>query len=305
MADEMIEFELNSIPCEAKDFNTGRCRVAPNIIERIGGVINSAVRVVTDTGFVFCSLWPRNDDGQDKIFQCDALVTLPNSDITSRNNNSFYRKNISTKDIAIINPVDAKTVVVTLVLSNAADDYYHELSQVAQEMRRETIVRSLLRGCVVMQGCVIQPKECRNICNSFKGITKIFVISTEPSTHPREDTAVIISEKTKIAIKSVSRGGFLENSDNHILAGLDDVARELREMLSYPFQYPDSFAQLGLECPKGILLQGAPGVGKTLLVKSVTSQCNAQLITLNGTDVFGPHPGESEENLRKTFEIAR
>jgi len=76
-------------------------------------------------------------------------------------------------------------------------------------------------------------------------------------------------------------------------------------VLSYPFQYPKCFSHLRLECPKGILLQGAPGVGKTLLVKSVASQCSAQLITLNGTDVFGPHPGEREENLRKTFEIAR
>jgi len=76
-------------------------------------------------------------------------------------------------------------------------------------------------------------------------------------------------------------------------------------VLSYPFQYPKCFSHLRLECPKGILLQGAPGVGKTLLVKSVASQCSAQLITLNSTDVFGPHPGESEENLRKTFEIAR
>ena len=114
-----------------------------------------------------------------------------------------------------------------------------------------------------------------------------------------------VTDKTKIIFESIRRGSELENENNKILTGLDDTVKELQEVLNYPFQYPKCFDHLGLDCPKGILLQGAPGVGKTLLVKSVTSQCNVQLITLNGTDVFGPHPGESEENLRKTFKIAR
>lgn len=304
MADETMDFELNCVPCEAKDFNTGRCRVSPKIAEKIGGIINSPVRIETDSGFVFCSLWPRND-GQDKFVQYDTLVTLPNSNKTGRNNESCYKKNISLKDIAIINPVDAKSVVIALMLSSSDDDFEHVLTHVAREMKRERLARNLLRGCVVMQGCFVQPKECRNNRNVSKGIAKILVISTAPSTQSLDREPVMITERTQITVKSVSRGQHLENSDNQILAGLDDVARELREVLSYPFQYPESFAQLGLECPKGILLQGAPGVGKTLLVKSVTLECKAQLITLNGTDVFGPHPGESEENLRRTFEIAR
>ena len=302
MAEETTNFELNCVPCEAKDFNTARCRVAPQIIETIGGIINSPVRIATDSGFVFCSLWPRNY-GPDNFVQFDSLVTLPNKK-TNRNKDSFYKKNISSNDIVIVNPVVAKTVVLSLVLSSSADDVYHGLTQSAREVKRERMSRSLLRSCVVMKGCFIQPKECRNIHNSTKGIIKILVISTEPSTQSLADKPVVVTDKTEIIIKSVRRGQSFEN-DNQILAGLDDTAKELQEILSYPFQYPESFAQLGLECPKGILLQGAPGVGKTLLVKSVTSECNAQLITLNGTDVFGPHPGESEENLRKTFEIAR
>ena len=304
MADETIEFELSCVPCEAKDFNTGRCRVVPKLIDTIGGRINSPVRIETGSGFVFCSLWPRNG-GQHKIIQYDTLVTLPHSNKTNRNGERLRKKKISSKNIAAINPVDAQNVIVTLALSNSVDDFQHGQTGVALEMKREKVVRSLLRGCVVMQGCEVKPKESRNNRNSFKGIAKILVTSTEPSTQSLADEPVIINDKTKVTVKLVRRGHFLEDNDNQILAGLDDVARELREILNYPFQYPECFAQLGLECPKGILLQGAPGVGKTLLVKTVTFQCNAQFITLNGTDVFGPYPGESEENLRKTFEIAR
>lgn len=303
----MAEFELNCVVCEAKDFNTGRCRIGPRIMETIGGKISSPVRIAIESGFVFCSLWPRSTDaGNDNIIQYDSLVTLPNSEKRSKTNDIRHKKNISSKDIVIINPVDASTVVVSLFLSNSTEsDFDHNLTQVAREMKRERLARSLLRGSAIMQGCFIQPKECRNNHNSTKGIEKILVLSTEPSTQSLGDNPVRVTDRTRITIKSVRRGSFLENDSNQILAGLDDAARELQEVISYPFQYPECFGHLGLECPKGILLQGAPGVGKTLLVKSVTSQCNAQLITLNGTDVFAPHPGESEENLRKTFEIAR
>lgn len=304
MADETTEFELNCVPCEAKDFNTGRCRIAPRIAEEIGGKINSPVRIAVGSGFVFCSLWPRTD-GNDSLIQYDSLVTLPNSEKTNRKSDVCCKKNISEKDIVVVNPVDAKTVVVTLFLSNTAEDFDHNLTQVAREKKRERASCSLLRGCTIMQGCFIQPKELRNNQSSAKGITKILVLSTEPSTHSLGNNPVRVTDKTQITVKSVRRGYHLENDSSEVLAGLDDTARELREILSYPFQYPECFGQLGLECPKGILLQGAPGVGKTLLVKTVTSQCNVQLITLNGTDVFGPHPGESEENLRKTFHIAR
>ncbi|XP_078367762.1 ATPase family gene 2 protein homolog B-like [Oculina patagonica] len=304
MADETIKFELNCVPCEAKDFNTGRCRIAPKIVEKIEGKINSPVRIAHGSGFVFCSLWPRTD-GNDNVIQFDSLVTLPNSGKTDKKSDICYKKNISENDIVSINPVDAKTVVVSLFLSNTAEDFENNLTQVAREIKRERVSRSLLRGCTIMQGCVVQPKELRNNQSSAKGIAKILVLSTEPSTQSLGNNPVRVTDKTQITVKSVRRGYHLENDNVQILAGLDDAARELREVLSYPFQYPECFGQLGLECPKGILLQGAPGVGKTLLVKSVTSQCNAQLITLNGTDVFGPHPGESEENLRKTFDIAR
>lgn len=304
MADATTELQLSCVHCEAKDFNTGRCRIAPRIIEKIGGKINSPVRLTVESGFVFCSLWPRSD-GNDSVIQYDSLVTLPNSAKTYKRNNTCYRKNISEKNIVIIEPVDAKTVVVSLFFCKGAEDFDHNLTEVAREMKRERVCGYLLRGCTIMQGCFIQPKEFRNNQSSSKGIAKILILCTEPSTQSLDDNPVKVTDKTKIIVQSVRRGCELENKGSEILAGLDDTVRELQEVLSYPFQYPECFGRLGLKCPKGILLQGAPGVGKTLLVKSVTSQCNAQLITLNGTDVFGPHPGESEENLRRTFEIAR
>ena len=74
MADGTTEFKLSCVDCEAKDFNTGRCRIAPRILEKIDGKINSPVRLTVDSGFVFCSLWPRTN-GNDNVIQFDSLVS--------------------------------------------------------------------------------------------------------------------------------------------------------------------------------------------------------------------------------------
>ena len=304
MADELAEFELTRVPCEANDFNSARCRITPMIAEKIKGKINSPVRIAVESGFVLCSLWPRSD-GINKFLQFDTLVTLRNNPRVCQINNSPIKKNISSDEIVVIETFEAKSVVISLYLSNSAEDFDHGMTQVTRENRRERISRNLLRGLAVIQGCVVEPRECRNSHSLSKKIKKIIIIATDPPTASSGNNAAKVTDKTVITVKSVRRGCYLESENTQILAGLDDAEKELQEVLKYPFHYPECFQHLGLECPKGILLQGAPGVGKTLLVKSVTFQCNAQLIILNGADVFGPHPGESEENLRQKFEIAR
>ena len=76
MADETTEFQRSCVFCEAKDFNTGRCRIAPSIIEKNNGKINSTVRLTVDSGFVFCSLWPRTKlNGNDNVIRLSPFRT--------------------------------------------------------------------------------------------------------------------------------------------------------------------------------------------------------------------------------------
>lgn len=85
------------------------------------------------------------------------------------------------------------------------------------------------------------------------------------------------------------------------VAGLDDVYAALSSMVRYPLMFPEAFAHLGLECPKGVLLYGPPGTGKTQLVMAVAAECAATLISVRGPDIFAPYLGESESNLRRIF----
>ncbi|KAI9247418.1 P-loop containing nucleoside triphosphate hydrolase protein [Phascolomyces articulosus] len=87
--------------------------------------------------------------------------------------------------------------------------------------------------------------------------------------------------------------------------GLEKAYDKLIEIVSYPLLYKDWIEKIGIECPKGILLYGPPGVGKTFLVSSVARACNAEMFSLSGSEVYGAYMGESEEKLRAKFKQAQ
>ncbi|KAI8141610.1 P-loop containing nucleoside triphosphate hydrolase protein [Fennellomyces sp. T-0311] len=87
--------------------------------------------------------------------------------------------------------------------------------------------------------------------------------------------------------------------------GLEKAYDKLLEIVSYPLLYKDWMDRIGVECPKGILLYGVPGVGKTFLVSSVARACNAEMFTLSGSEIYGAYMGESEEKLRAKFKEAQ
>lgn len=89
------------------------------------------------------------------------------------------------------------------------------------------------------------------------------------------------------------------------ISSLQKAYNALYEVVCFPFLYKDWIHQLGIECPKGVLLYGPPGVGKTFLVSSIARKCKANMFIIQGPEVFGPFIGESEEKLRTKFNQAR
>ncbi|MEM2123518.1 MAG: CDC48 family AAA ATPase, partial [Candidatus Bathyarchaeia archaeon] len=89
------------------------------------------------------------------------------------------------------------------------------------------------------------------------------------------------------------------------VGGLDEVKTELMEAVEWPIKRPDSFKRLGIRPPKGILLYGPPGCGKTLLAKAVANESDANFISIKGPEVFSKWVGESEKAIREVFRKAR
>ncbi len=89
------------------------------------------------------------------------------------------------------------------------------------------------------------------------------------------------------------------------IGDLDQVKQQLKEMVEWPLKHPEMFTRMGIEPPKGILLFGPPGCGKTLLAKAVATESEANFIAVRGPEVLSKWVGESEKAIRKVFQKAR
>ena len=89
------------------------------------------------------------------------------------------------------------------------------------------------------------------------------------------------------------------------IGGLEDVKQQLREAVEWPLKHPEYFREMGIEPPKGILLYGPPGCGKTLLAKAVATESEANFLSIKGPEVFSKWVGESERAIRELFRKAR
>ena len=89
------------------------------------------------------------------------------------------------------------------------------------------------------------------------------------------------------------------------IGGLEEVKQELIEAVEWPLKHPEAFKRLGVRPPKGIMIYGAPGTGKTLLAKAVANESEANFILVKGPELLSKWVGESEKAVRKVFDKAR
>ncbi len=147
------------------------------------------------------------------------------------------------------------------------------------------------------------PPEVRRMFNApAYALTQIRlqVVSTTPKG------IVTIDENTEVELRAEfeeprdARGSV--NYDD--VGGMEDTIKALREMVELPLRYPELFTRLGVDPPKGVLLHGPPGTGKTRLAQAVANESDAEFFTINGPEIMGSAYGESEKRLREVFEEA-
>ncbi|MBW2985911.1 CDC48 family AAA ATPase [Candidatus Woesearchaeota archaeon] len=114
-------------------------------------------------------------------------------------------------------------------------------------------------------------------------------------------------EALKVVRPSALREVFIDvpNVTWDNIGGMNDVRQELLEAVEWPLKHPDAFKRMGVTPPKGILLYGAPGTGKTLLAKAVAHESEANFISVKGPELLSKWVGESEKAVREIFKKAR
>ncbi len=153
---------------------------------------------------------------------------------------------------------------------------------------RDTMFEEIFRGFLGAQAFGLGEIKLRVISTSPTGIVKI-TEATEIELLPQ---AVETPERSVPSVVYEDIGG------------MKPVITKVREMIELPLKHPELFDRLGIDPPKGVLLHGPPGTGKTMLAKAVANESEAYFISINGPEIMSKYYGESEKALRDLFEEA-
>lgn len=176
-----------------------------------------------------------------------------------------------------------------------------------QALKRNFFRKPLVAGDLVattgQQPVQNMPPEVRRMFNApAYALTQIrlTVVSSSPKgiVHIDENTEV----ELRAEFEEPHGGRAVVNYDD--VGGMAETIQQLREMVELPLRYPELFTRLGVDPPKGVLLHGPPGTGKTRLAQAVANESDANFSIINGPEIMGSGYGESEKRLREVFEDA-
>ncbi len=267
------ELKLKVTEALVKDAGRGYARIDPADMAKLNLAVGDIVQIVSSKGSGIAKLMPTYIDLRGKgVVQLDGL--------TRRN------AGLSLDDKALIQPVSCKhadriILIPTTITPNPRDLDY---------------IGSLLDGLAVKKGDLLRAHLFGSRSAEFK------VESTVP------DGAVMINPTTTLVIghskEAKSAGISIQRLSYEDVGGLKGQVRRIREMIELPLRYPEVFERLGIGAPKGVLLAGPPGCGKTLIARIIAQETDAQFFTISGPEIVHKFYGESEAHLRKIFEEA-
>lgn len=276
---------LKLLPVDARDRGTQRCRLGPAALRTLGAHLGSAVRItLPDGGSCLCTAWPRRD-GADGFVQLDPQCASPGA--TMGMSGSGRTLHLSSLHVVPCPPL--RRLAVWPVLRERAGAPGAPSPAVVLEAAQE-----LLRNRPVSQGHVVAAPP-----GDPGPVAALHIVSGAPHPYP----AGLVTPQTRIALSGEPRSE-AEPRSEVTLGGLSEAAASLRELLRLPLHYPCALAALGLAVPRGVLLAGPPGVGKTQLVRAVAREAGAELLAASAPELQGARPGETEENVRRLFQRA-
>jgi len=249
----------------SKDVGRAYARMGPEDLEKLGAAIGDVVEV-TGKRTTVCKAMPAYKEirGQSRI-QLDGL--------SRQNAKVGMDEHVTVRKISS-RPAERLVLIPTNVTPTERDLEY---------------IGSLLDGLPVM-------KEDHVRATLFGSRFADFKVD---STVPKDP--VMINPTTQLVIGKTQEGEISGTLSYEDIGGLKPQLHRIREMIELPLRYPEVFERLGIDAPKGVLLHGPPGCGKTLIARAIANETEANFFSVSGPEVIHKFYGESEAHLRQIF----
>ncbi len=268
----MSEVQLRVGDARQRDVGRGIARIDQRTMQRLGISAGDVIEIVNKRT-TSAIAWPAYSEDQNRdIIRIDG----------------FTRKNsgVAINEYVVVRPAKVKTALALTLAPvdmrlNVDDDF-------TNFVRNRLMERTLVEGdttLVMMLGHAIP-----------------FTVS---KTRPHGIIKVTTETRLTILNEPAPEGKGLPRTNYEDIGGLHDEIQRVREMVELPLRHPELFQRLGIEPPKGVLLHGPPGCGKTLLARAVANESEANFYSINGPEIMSKFYGESEARLREIFQQAQ
>ena len=268
----MSEVQLRVGDARQRDVGRGIARIDQRTMQKLGISAGDVIEIINKRT-TSAIAWPAYSEDQNRdIIRIDG----------------FTRKNsgVAINEYVVVRPAKVKTALsITLapvdMRLNVDEDF-------TNFVKNRLMERTLVEGdttLVMMLGHAIP-----------------FTVSKN-----RPHGIIKVTAETRLTIlnEPAPEGKGLPRTTYEDIGGLHEEIQRVREMVELPLRHPELFQRLGIEPPKGVLLHGPPGCGKTLLARAVANESEANFYSINGPEIMSKFYGESEARLREIFQQAQ
>ncbi|MCX5867745.1 MAG: CDC48 family AAA ATPase [Proteobacteria bacterium] len=265
---EGMSLNLKVIEALSKDVGRALARMGPEDLEKLSVATGDIVEV-TGKRKTLCKAMPAYKEfrGQSRI-QLDGL-TRENAGVALDESVNIHKVSCRPADQVVLAPIN-----------------------ITPAQRDLKYIGSLLDGLPVLVGDRVRATLFGSRSADFK------VESTTPKS------PVFINPNTKLLIGNAREEEGAQTVSYEDIGGLKSQLQRIRETIELPLRYPEVFERLGIGAPKGVLLIGPPGCGKTLIARAIAHETEANFFSVSGPEVIHKFYGESEAHLRRIFEEA-